>query len=219
MKLEFLRERYDFELDRKDKLTDALALPVGVLTVFAGANVAMAQSFSYKDPWLTGLFLLFLFLAIVAFYVCSYRLWRAYHAQTYIYLPLLEKLEEWEEEDRQFRAYVEDTGGDVSQEQDFDSFMRARIISAADQNTESNDRRSKWMHQSRIWLFVVFSFTSLAAFQYVGDKVRSTMPTGQAQKPSQTTPPTPRPAAEVPQRPQFPENRVIKEGTSGTKQT
>ena len=45
------------------------------------------------------------------------------------------------------------------------------------------------------------------------------MPTEQAQKPSQTTQPTPRPAAEVPQRPQFPENRVIKEGTGGTKKT
>ena len=37
----FFKDRYEFELDRKEKLTAALTLPVGVLSVLGGAVVAM----------------------------------------------------------------------------------------------------------------------------------------------------------------------------------
>ncbi len=40
----FLKNRYDFELDRKEKLTAALTLPVGVLSVLGGALIAMLIS-------------------------------------------------------------------------------------------------------------------------------------------------------------------------------
>ena len=81
MDIEFAQKRYDQELERKDKLTDALAFPAGVLTVFVGANVAMAQSFSYTSPPLVIVFLVCIVATAIAFYGCAYRLWRAYHAR------------------------------------------------------------------------------------------------------------------------------------------
>ena len=49
MKFDFdsLKSRYDYELQRREQLTAALTLPVGVLTVLGGAMTAMARSFSY----------------------------------------------------------------------------------------------------------------------------------------------------------------------------
>lgn len=217
MKSEFLKARYDFELDRKERLTAALTLPVGVLSVLGGAMTAMGRSFSYRDPALTAFFLTFLVAAVVSFFLCAHRLWRAYHAQTYVYLPLLGQLEKWEEEDREFRSYVEATGGNLEDEEDFDSWLRKRIISAADANTESNDQRSKWLHQSRIWLFAVFCLTALAGIPYVADQVRFRMATQTEQAPRPTQQATTHPqSATAPQRPSFPQNRVIKEGTGGT---
>jgi hypothetical protein len=46
----FLKDRYDFELGRKEKLTGALTLPVGVLSGLGGLIAAMARSFTYVDP-------------------------------------------------------------------------------------------------------------------------------------------------------------------------
>lgn len=46
MKTEFLKERYDFELQRKEQLTSALTLPVGVLSGLGGLMTAMVRAFS-----------------------------------------------------------------------------------------------------------------------------------------------------------------------------
>lgn len=43
MDLKFLKERYDFELQRKEQLTSALTLPVGVLSGLGGLMAAMVS--------------------------------------------------------------------------------------------------------------------------------------------------------------------------------
>lgn len=204
LNFEFLKDRYEFELDRKEKLTAALTLPVGILTGLGGLLAVMARSFTYRDTLLTWLFAPFMVTAVLAFFVCLLFLARAYHAQTYIYLPLLADLEAADEEFREFNNYVRSSGGEV--EETFASDLRERIIKAADQNTENNERRSKFLHWARVALFCVLGLTALAGIPYVADQVRFFMPTQQAPKPTQTQP------ASAPQKPSFPENRVIKEG-------
>ena len=46
---DFLKDRYDYELKRKDQITAALTLPVGVLIALGTVMAAMARSFSYRD--------------------------------------------------------------------------------------------------------------------------------------------------------------------------
>ena len=99
---EFLKDRYDFELDRKDKLTESLNLPVGILGGLGGLLALMARSFAYRDLVLTWAFAPFLVFAILAVAACLLQLIRAYHRQTYIYLPLLKTLVDWAEENREF---------------------------------------------------------------------------------------------------------------------
>src|SRR2546427_1866 len=89
---DFLKNRYDFELDRKDKLTTALTLPVGVLSGLGSLLAVMARSFTYRDPMLTRLFKAGFGAALLSFSVCLLLLFGAYLAQTYIYLPLLRQL-------------------------------------------------------------------------------------------------------------------------------
>lgn len=206
MKLEFLKDRYDFELDRKDKLTAALALPVGVLTVLGGIGAAMERSFTYRDPTLKLLFVTFVGAGFISFTVCLFYLARAYLAQTYFYLPLLADLKTFEDDMVEFSQVV--AVGQTDLQEDFENEFRRRIIAAADANTLSNDRRSKWMHWSRIMLFVVVAFAYLAGIIYVGDQLRFGMPTQQAPKPTSAG----APQASVPEKPTFPPNRVIKEG-------
>jgi hypothetical protein len=76
---DFLKNRYDYELQRKEQLTTALTLPVAVLTGLGGAIVAMARSFSYRDALVTWLFSPVLVADGIAFFVCLVYLARAYH--------------------------------------------------------------------------------------------------------------------------------------------
>jgi len=203
---EFLKNRYDFELERKDKLTDALTLPVGVLTVLGSVLGVMAQSFTYSNRALTVTFAVFVVLDVVAFTVCLSCLARAYHAQTYTYLPTLKELHETEAD---LREFYEATG--LSERDAVGNFalsFEERIIEAADANTTSNDRRSSLLHRSRVALFAVLVLTALAGLPFVADQVRMKMPKD-TPKPAPTVQP-----ASAPQKPAFPQNRVIREGAN-----
>ena len=172
MKIEFLKERYDFELRRSDQLTSELPLPVGVLSGLGGLMAAMVQSFANKTLWLTVPFVVAFALDVVAFFYCLVYLARAYHRQKYIFLPLLSELEEWEQE---FRSFLdrEDTVAEVvtTPEESFEIHLRERIIQAADRNSMNNEYRSGLLYRARVGLFAVLICTSAAGVVYVVDQV------------------------------------------------
>lgn len=165
----FLKDRYDYELRRREELTTALTLPVGVLTVLGGAMAAMARSFSYEGGSVTWAFGAFLILSVLAFGMCLLLLARAYHPQTYIYLPLLAAIKQSEEEFLKFSNVIAHEGAEVLDE--FDSQLDEHVISAADHNTRNNERRSAQLHLARIALFAVLILTALMGIPYVVDQV------------------------------------------------
>jgi len=169
----FLVHRYDFELQRKEQLTAALNLPVGALGALGGLLALMARSFTYGDAVLTWTFVPPLVVAIVAFFACLLQVARAYHSQTYIYLPLLGEMESARREFDELKRW-EAMGGDENDDamETFASDFRRRIIEASDRNTENNDERSSLLYWARVWLFVLLGFAALAGISYVSDQVR-----------------------------------------------
>ena len=179
----FLKDRYDYELKRKDQITAALTLPVGILIALGAAMTAMARSFSYTDGYQKWLFLLSLSLAAVAFLLCVVFLGLAYHRQTYWYLPLLSELQTTRELFKELyrRESYNQTGsrdGDSSQEEQatddfFQHTLEPRLIDAADKNTKTNDVRSDiCLYWARVMIFAVLVFTAFAVIPYVVDQVR-----------------------------------------------
>ena len=190
---DFLKDRYDYELRRREQLTAALTLPVGVLTVLGGAMAAMARSFSYQDGLLTWLFGVLLGLAVIAFFLCIFNLGRAYHRQTYIYLSLLGDLQKTRETWRalykevyQRARYEEEyqSGPDDDSLQHEEQLLREQaddlfqlelekcIIDAADRNTLNNDRRSRYLFWARVAIFAALVLTAIMGIPYVVDQVR-----------------------------------------------
>src|SRR5438876_12148300 len=98
---DFLKSRYDFELQRREQQTASLGLPVGILGGLGSVMALMARSFSWSNATLTTFFAPFLVLGVIAFVVCMVCLSRVYHRQTYVYLPKLADLDntlaEWRE--------------------------------------------------------------------------------------------------------------------------
>jgi hypothetical protein len=201
---EFINNRYDFELTRKESLTDALTFPVGVLSGLGSVIGIMARGFTYRDSVLDELFAFAVTGSGCAFVGSLILLARAFVAQTYVHLPTLNDLETAVSEFDEFNTYVESIGGEV--EETFEDDLRKRIIEAADRNSESNERRARFLHWGRVSLLWLLGFTAATGFVYVIDQVRFVMPTPQAPKPTTASP------AAAPQKPSFPENRVIREG-------
>ncbi|MDO8681123.1 MAG: hypothetical protein Q7R30_21605 [Acidobacteriota bacterium] len=72
MDFAFFKDRYDYELLRREQLTAASALPVGILSVLGGAMVVMARSFSYHGVILAPAFGVLLAATGIAFFLCLF---------------------------------------------------------------------------------------------------------------------------------------------------
>src|SRR5262245_7555118 len=167
--LNFLKDRYDYELARKEQLTAALGLPVGVLGGLGGLIAFMVRSFVFKNDATTWTFGLTIVPAIACFFGCLVQLVRAYHRQRYKYLPLLKDLEATREE---WRAFYQEAGYEGSDEDFFRHEFRTHIIEAADRNTLNNDARSSLLYWARVWLFWLLGFATAAGIAYVANQVR-----------------------------------------------
>jgi ABC-type Na+ efflux pump permease subunit len=166
----FIKSRYDFELQRREQLTTALTLPVGILGLLGGAIIAMARSFSYNDSRLTVAFGTLLSFDAVAFAACLIVLGRVYHRQTYMYLPLLGDLERTRETFLEAAQVM--AGGEAEVLEAYDRELRRHVIEAADRNTVNNDERSRLLYWARLSLFAVLALTATAGLPYVVDQVR-----------------------------------------------
>jgi len=202
MDFQFAKDRYDYELQRKEQLTAALTLPVGVLSILAGGiGGRMAGSFSYRDPLLSKVFAPVMATDVIAIALCLVYLARAYHRQRYVYLPLLKDLLDWEQE---YEEYARCFQADGAQR---DDALLERIIEAADRNTVNNDRRSELLYRARSALFAVLCLTAVAGIPYVADQVRYQMPRQETPAATRPVPQDPRPTP-----PPAPPNREIREG-------
>ena len=208
---DYLKSRYEYELQRKEQLTAQLTLPVAVLGLLGSAIVAMARSFSYREMVLTIPFVTILGSAGLAFLICLVYLGRSYHRQTYVFLPMLEDTDASRTEFLKFAPVM--AGGEAEVLEEFEKQMRGRIINAADRNTETNDERSGLLHRARTALFAVLLLATVAGLPYVIDQVRFYVT-----RPTQTTPaPAPAASSQTPQLPTVPPNREIREGDIPTR--
>ena len=160
----FVKDRYDFELARKEQLTAALGLPVGILGLLGSLLAVIVRSFPFQPNAISWLIGGALTAAVLSFFCCLVQLGRAYHRQHYRYLPLLrelnEKLNEWQ-------AFYQDAGYPDAELDFFTQELRTRIMDAADANTLNNDARSALLHWARIWLFWLLGFTTTAGVLHV----------------------------------------------------
>jgi hypothetical protein len=205
---QFLKDRYDFEVQRKDKLTDSLNLPVAIVGGLGILLGVMARSFTYTDQVLTWLFLVPLSAALFAFLTCLVHLARAYRRQKHMYLPLLSDLDESQEEFLEFAKVMAGSKTEILDE--FEAQVHTRMIDAADRNTRNNDERSSILFMARVSLFAVLALTALTGVSYVADQVRFSM--SKKDTPSRPVPSRPAPESTTPQPPQVPPNREIREG-------
>ena len=65
----FVKDRYDFELTRKEQLTNALTMPITAMSIVGGLLVAMASGFRFRDSPVWWVFVPLFVTDILAFVV------------------------------------------------------------------------------------------------------------------------------------------------------
>ncbi|MBI3491578.1 MAG: hypothetical protein HY047_07350 [Acidobacteria bacterium] len=161
---EFLKDRYDFELARKDKLTDSLNLPIGILTVVGGLLGVMVSGFSYQILWLSKIFVTLLAFDGAAFAISLLFLAFAFHRQTYGYLQFLG---EFRDAERMLEDYDQATAGAR-----FEQYLRDSLIEAADMNAKMNIRRGRYLSLGRLAILAMVILTALLGLPYVYDHLK-----------------------------------------------
>ena len=161
---EFLKDRYDAELARCNRLTDSLALPVAALTALGGLIGVMATAFSFTAGHVTTFFEAALVVDCCAFGVCLMFLAVAYYRQDVAYLQTLGELE-------LARTMLERVDPSEAGTR-FEEYVRRSIIEATDVNAASNDRRAAYLYRARAALLVVVLSTGVAGVPYTVDQIK-----------------------------------------------
>jgi hypothetical protein len=164
MDVQFLKDRYDFELARKDKLTDSLNLPIGILTVVGGLLGVMVSGFSYQILWLKNIFTTILALDFAAFATSLIFLAFAFHRQRYGYLQFLGEL-------RDAEVALQEYDPPTATER-FQEYLKSSIIEATDMNAVMNNRRHKYLYRARFAILGTVILTTLLGLPYVYGHVK-----------------------------------------------
>jgi hypothetical protein len=163
----FVKDRYDFELLRKEQLTNALTMPITAMSIVGSLLVAMGRTFSFRESPVWWFFVPLFVIDILSFVMCLIQLARAYHLQTYTYLGMLGEMEQMLWSWRQIYADAQMKDADVA----FDEELRRRIINATDVNVATNEIRSDRLRIARLWLFAVLWLTFFVGLPYFADRV------------------------------------------------
>jgi hypothetical protein len=158
--------RYDFELARKDKLTDSLNLPIAILTAVGGLLGVMVSGFSYQIPWLKKAFIMILALDFAAFAISLIFLAFAFHRQKYGYLQFLGEF-------RDAEAALQEYDPPTAAER-FQQYLKNSLVEAADLNAVMNNRRHTYLYWARLGILGTVVLTTLLALPYVYDHVKVT---------------------------------------------
>jgi hypothetical protein len=163
------RNKYRYELQRKNELRNAVNLPVGLLSAIGGLLVVMAKGYSYRSlaraPFVLGLSA-----GGVCFAVAAYALVRAYVGPKDEFIPRLGVI-------GSFRDALEEFYEGMSYppehaDPDFREQLTRWYVYAADQNTTNNDRQSGYLALAAKGLIGVLISMAICGILYVVDALR-----------------------------------------------
>jgi hypothetical protein len=171
----FLKQRYDYELELKEKLTNAVSQSAGFLTLAGGLLAVMARGFSYEQTWLTGGFIAALIVAAGVGTFCARQLALAYRQTGYWHLPTLGDLVK-----AQHNVFTRRLLNGMSEAQaraEFTALLEMYVVQASDRNAAGNERRARALVRANDALMFMIAVTAIAGVSYVVDQtVRSFMP-------------------------------------------
>lgn len=177
MKLEFLKELYFHEWERRAHLLDETSLPTTVATAVLGGTAFLLLTFPYRPDVVTGLFGV-LVVAAVWFEVATIRhLYYAIHGYRYDRIASTKELTEREADLLDWHKQWGREGDALRDaEADFEEALCVRFAEATDINRENNKVKGDCLHDARKSMLWALVFLGLAFLPYLAQTVRIDTP-------------------------------------------
>lgn len=155
--LQFYKELYFHELERKDRITAQAQIRFAFIVTGVALSAYMLRVLDFSEPtYLVWLFSCCLFLAMIPFGYSVWVLSKAFWGNKYDYLPVLTDVESYRQDLE--RHYLE-TDEEGSCESDMLEYLLNSFAAISAKNTKVNDERLRKMHR-----FYRLSLPSLGVF-------------------------------------------------------
>lgn len=159
------RELYTEEMEHREQLRNAVAIPIALLSILGGALAYLWKDFSLPhDPlgwWLAiagaG--------ALIAFVVAIVFLGLSYHWNDYERIPFPTKIKSYEDGVR--KHFGETDTGRVQAASHVEAFLRDAYTKAADLNAETNLNRSAYLYRANRMIIIAFVLVGLAVIPHI----------------------------------------------------
>jgi hypothetical protein len=157
--LEFAKEQYGWEAQRRDKLNSSSSIPVGFATI--GGTITTSIASKIQNPWdyIELTLLGFIGLSTIFGAVFTYHTVRFFLGPVYKYTAESDEvLKFWHDTSEHHKSYPE-LG---KPEKKFDDFLVQTYSKCATVNCRNNDRKSHRLYLMNCWVLVMLAPCLLA---------------------------------------------------------
>lgn len=167
MKLEHLKEHYFFELNRKQQLEGALALPVAVLTGLGGVAFSFAQSFHYAANVRCTAFISALSGITICLGLSFYFIVRASFPFKYSTVPSPQELLTYVDSTKQYYRSLNES--ELKADRDFETEIKKAYAEATTTNALNNRTKAANLYKANLALIAAVVFLAISAIPYFID--------------------------------------------------
>lgn len=167
MKIEFLKEHYFFELNRKQYLENALTLPVAILTGFGSVVFTLGQAFTYSHKVLSITFVIALSLTLLSLICAFYYLVRTSVRYTYEQVASSNDLLDYYNYLREYYDSIKVPETDADAE--FEYALKGNYAKASTNNKRNNDSKAGFLYKANICLVIAAICLALSSIPYFFD--------------------------------------------------
>lgn len=173
MDKEFLNGQYQFENERKGNFANAMAVPVGALTVIGGLLGLLSRDFSYQSTNLNFVFSILLGLGALLFLISISFLLCAYHGYSYSYLPTTKELRAYYEgliaHYRSSLPTESEPNVAARAQSHFEKKLEQWYVEVITDNAANNDKRSGYIYKANSFLIAALAATIAAGVPFIID--------------------------------------------------
>lgn len=170
---DFIKEKYYYELDRKDKINDSLNITISILIIIFGVQIYMIQSIIFNNLFNQNIFiilmeiifaLLFIILSYHSFY-SSYYVIKCIHKYEYKYLQDLKIYNNYDIQNK-ISCLIFDINDLKNTDEQLNDKIKNHIIEIDELNTNNNEIKSDYRYKSNKYLAVSLILTFVISIPY-----------------------------------------------------
>jgi hypothetical protein len=167
--LEFFKDLYHKENDRRHEILASLNIPFALITALSSGSYFLITSFDYSiEIFLAGVFIVSVSLAILSLLVAIYFLIRAFSDFTkgyeYSGLPYAQELYDWHKDlEEYFITHKNDKSFATKY---FESYLKENLVKHTSHNMYVNDKKHGYIYRSKKFLIISFVLLLVTLIPY-----------------------------------------------------